>query len=174
MKIQYIKLIFIYWNFCLLSHLSHNSLSLISLSSNEMHHTFIPFIYSAHGSSSHQRGHIYLELFSSCGFLCICQMMFHVAAFHPSCWSINIHLLCLWFHSTKLIHPKSQHSLINNGFKKLVQTSDRSIQQGLVNGSSLSVCLTSWESKVLSSNVYFFGGRIFARLTSVFQKMTML
>jgi hypothetical protein len=96
--------------------------------------------------------------------------MFHVVAFHPSCWSINIHLLCLWFHSTKLIHPKSQHSLINSGFKKLVQTSDRSIQQGLINGSSLSVCLTSWESKVLSSNVYFFGGRIFGRLMSVFKK----
>ncbi len=118
---QYIKLNFIYWNFCLASHLSHNFLSLISLSSDEMHHTFIPFIYSTHGSSSHRRGHIYLELFSSCGFLFICQMMFHVVAFHPSCWSINIHLLCLWFHSTKLIHPKSQHSLINSGFKQLVR-----------------------------------------------------
>jgi len=34
-------------------------------------------------------------------------------------------------------------SLINSGFKQLDQTSDRSIQQGLVNGTSLSVCLTS-------------------------------
>jgi hypothetical protein len=174
MKIQYIKLNLIYWNFPLPSLLSHNSWSLISLSSNEMHHKFIPFIYSAHGSSSHQRGHIYLELFSSCGFLFICQMMFHLVAFHPSRWSILIHLLCLWFHSTKLIHPKSQHSLINSGFKQWVQTSDRSIQQGLDNGSSLSVFLTSWESKVLSSNVLFFGGWVFARLANVFQKMTIL
>jgi len=150
---------------------THNSLSLISLSSNEMHHTFIPFIYSAHGSSSHQRDQIYLELFSSCGFLFICQMMFHLVAFHPSSWSINIHLLSLWFHSTKLIHPKSQHWLINSGFKQWVQTSDWYIQQGLVNGSCLSICLTSWERKVLSSNVFFFGGRIFARLANVFQKM---
>jgi len=171
-KMQYIKLNFICWNFRLPSHLSHNSLSLLSLSSNEMHHTFIPFVYSAHGSSSHWRGHIYLELISSCQFLFICQMMFHLVAFHSSRWSINIHLLCLWFHWTKLIHPKSQHSLINCGFKQWVQTSDGSIQQGLVNGSSLSVCLTSWESKVLSSNVFFFfGGRIFARLANVFQKL---
>jgi len=139
-----------------------------------MHHTFIPFIYSAHWSSSHWSGHIYLELFSSCGFLFVCQMKFHLVWFHPSCWSINIHLLCLWFHSTKLIHPKSQHSLINSGFKQWAQTSDRSIQQGLVNGSSLSFCLTSWESKVLSSNVFFFGGGIFARLANVFKKMKIL
>jgi hypothetical protein len=118
------------------------------------------------------KGHIYLELISSCRFLFICQMMFHLVAFHPSRWSINIHLLCLWFHSTKLIHPKSQHSLINSGFKQRVHTSDRAIQQGLVNGSSLSVCLTSWESIMLSSNVFFFfGGRIFARLANFFQKL---
>ncbi len=157
MKIQYFKLNFIYWNFRLPSHLSHNSLSLISLSSNEMHHIHPIYLFCT-WKLSHGRGHIYLELFSSCGFLFICQMMFHLVAFHPSCWSINIHLLCLWFHSTKLIHTKSQHSLINSGFKQWVQISDRSIQQGLVNGSSLSVCLTSWESKVLSSNVFFFGG----------------
>jgi len=102
---------------CLGSHLSHKSLSLILLSSNEMHHTFIPFIYSVHGSSSHQRGHTYPELISSYGFLSVCQMMFHLIAFHPSRRSIKIHLLCLYFHLTKLIHPLSQHSLINSGFK---------------------------------------------------------
>ncbi len=170
MKIQYIKLNSIYWNFRLPSHLSHSSLSLISLSSNEMHHTFIPFIYSANESPSHWRGHIYLELLSSCGFLFICQMMFHLVAFHPSCWSINIHLLCLWFHSTKLIHPKSEHSLINSGFKQLVPTSNRSIQQGLVNGSSLWFCFTSWETKVLSSNVFFFGGANLRKVGKCFSK----
>ncbi len=103
--------------YCLGSHLSHKSLSLISLSSNEMHHTFIPFIYSVHGSSSHQRGHTYPELISSYGFLSVCQMMFHLIAFHPSRRSIKVHLLCLYIHSTKLIHPLSQHSLINSGFK---------------------------------------------------------
>ncbi len=157
MKIQYFKLNFIYWNFRLPSHLSHKSLSLISLSSNEMHHTFIPFIYSAHGSYP-MEGVILSRT------LLILWVFIHLpndvsfSWYHPSCWSINIHLLCLWFHSTKLIHTKSQHSLINSGFKQWVQISDRSIQQGLVNGSSLSVCLTSWESKVLSSNVFFFGG----------------
>jgi hypothetical protein len=109
MKVQYIKLKFIYCNFFLPSHLSHNSLSLISLSSNEMHHTFIPFIYSAHGSSSHRRGHIYLELISSCGFLVICQMMFHLVAFHPSCQSIKIHYFVFSF--TQLNSSTHNHSI---------------------------------------------------------------
>jgi hypothetical protein len=50
-------------------------------------------------------------------YILFAQWCFILVAIHPSRWSIKIHLFCLWFHSTKLIHPLSRHSLINSGFK---------------------------------------------------------